>query len=393
MNQAVDSSIAARPAGSRTPAVLQVLPSLHGGGVERGTCDVAAALVRAGWRAVVASAGGPMSHELERAGAHHATLPLSAKNPLVVHQNARRLAELIEAHDIDIVHTRSRAPAWSASAAARRTGRPLVTTFHGAYGHGNALKRRYNRVMASGQKVIAVSEFIAAHIREIYGIDEERLVTIPRGIDLARFDPAAVSPERMIRLAEAWRLPDGVPVVMLPGRITRLKGHGVLLDALAELRPMDLRCLLVGSDHGRRRYRHQLERQIHAKGLDAVVAIIDDCEDISAAYMLTDVVVQATTVPESFGRVAVEAQAMGRPVIASDHGGARETVLPGQTGWLVPPGDAKALARTLAMAIALDAETREATAAAARAHVSARFSLERMCEETLALYESLLRRR
>ena len=393
MNETAHSNIAAKDAGSRAPAVLQILPALHGGGVERGTCDVAAALVRAGWSAVVASAGGVMIHELERAGAHHATLPLATKNPLVMRRNVQRLAALIEAHDIDIVHARSRAPAWSARAAARRTRRPFVTTFHGAYGHGNALKRRYNGVMASGHQVIAVSEFIAAHVREVYGIDEQRLVTIARGVDLDRFDPATVSAERMIRLAEAWRLPDGMPVVMLPGRLTRLKGHGVLLDALAELGGPEIRCLLVGSDQGRRRYRRQLERQIQAKGLGATVAIIDHCEDMSAAYMLTDVVVQATTVPESFGRVAVEAQAMGRPVIASDHGGARETVLQGQTGWLVPPGDAKALAGALGRALALDTAAREATAATARAHVCVRFSVERMCAETLALYQSLLQRR
>ncbi len=390
MNEAAHPSIARSRAGSRAPTVLQVLPKLESGGVERGTCDVAAALARAGWRAIVASAGGPMTRELERAGAHHLTLPLESKNPLVMRRNAARLASLIKAHEVDIVHARSRAPAWSARAAARRTGRRFVTTFHGTYGHATPIKRRYNRIMTGGDKVIAISEFIAGHVRETYGVDDERLVVIPRGVDTARFDPATVSAERMIQLARAWRLPDDMPVVMLPGRLTHWKGQGVLIDALAELGRLDLRCLLVGSSNGRRRYRREIEQRIHKRGLETVVAIIEDCTDMAAAYMLADVVVSASTEPEAFGRVAVEAQAMGRPVIASDHGGARETVLPGETGWLVPPGDASALAKTLKTALALDSETREAVAVSAREHVGAHFTAERMCAETLAVYEALL---
>lgn len=390
MNEAVDSSIGGRPAKSRPPTVLQVLPSLHTGGVERGTCDVAAALAQAGWGSLVASAGGAMVHAIERAGARHLTLPLDSKNPLAMRANVRRLAAVIEAERVDIVHARSRAPAWSARAAARRTGRPFVTTFHGTYGHGNPVKRRYNAVMAAGDPVIAISSFIAGHVHEVYGTAEERIVTIPRGIDLGIFDPAAVGAARMVQLAKAWRLPEAMPVIMLPGRLTRWKGQMVLLEALAVLGRDDFRCLLVGSDQGRRRYRRAIERRIRRLGLDRVVAIVDECRDMPAAYMLADVVVSASTDPEAFGRVAVEAQAMGRPVIATDHGGARETVAAGETGWLVPPGDGAVLARTLAAALALDSGTREAVAAAARAHVAAHFDVGRMCAETLRLYESVL---
>jgi glycosyltransferase involved in cell wall biosynthesis len=365
MNEALPASNVAARHRERAPAVLQVLPSLEAGGVERGTCDVANALVQAGWRSFVASAGGPMTRELERAKARHAELPVDSKNPFVMRKNIERISRLIESYHIDIVHARSRAPAWSARAAARRTGRPFVTTFHGTYGHGSALKRRYNAVMASGDRVIAISDFIAGHVREVYDIDEARLVTIPRGINLKRFDPAAVSGERMIRLARAWRLPDGVPVIMLPGRLSRWKGQMVLVDALAELR-------------------------IQTKGLGSVVAVIDDCDDMAAAYKLADVVVSASTDPEAFGRVAAEAQAMGRPVIATDHGGARETVIHGETGWLVPPGDVSALSKTIKAALALDVATREAVAVAARDHIEARYSVEAMCQATLEVYEALL---
>ncbi len=390
MNEALPASNAAARRRERAPAVLQVLPSLETGGVERGTCDVAAALTRAGWRAFVASAGGAMTTELERAKARHAELPVDSKNPFVMHANVERLARLIESYHIDIVHARSRAPAWSARAAARRTGRPFVTTFHGTYGHRGALKRRYNSVMTRGDKVIAISDFIADHIRQVYGIDEERLITIPRGINLEHLDPSKVSAERMIRLSRRWRLHDGMPLIVMPGRLSRWKGQMVLVDALAELGRQDVRCLLLGGGRGRPGYRRALERRIRTKGLDSVVAVIDDCDDMAAAYNLADVVISASTHPEAFGRVAAEAQAMGRPVIATDHGGARETVIDGETGWLVPPGDKSALARTIKAALALDVPTREAVAVAARAHIEARFTVEGMCQATIGVYESLL---
>jgi glycosyltransferase involved in cell wall biosynthesis len=390
MNEALPASNAVAPRRGRAPAVLQVLPSLETGGVERGTCDVAAALTRAGWRAFVASAGGPMTTELERAKARHAELPVDSKNPFVMRANVERLARLIESYHIDIVHARSRAPAWSARAAARRTGRPFVTTFHGTYGHRGALKRRYNSVMAGGDKVIAISDFIAEHIRQVYGIDEERLITIPRGINLEHLDPSKVSGERMVRLAQRWRLHDDMPLIVMPGRLSRWKGQMVLVDALAELGRQDVRCLMLGGGRGRPGYRRALERRIQTKGLSSVVAVIDDCDDMAAAYKLADVVISASTDPEAFGRVAAEAQAMGRPVIATDHGGARETVIDGETGWLVPPADKSALARTIKAALALDVPTREAVAVAARAHIEAHFTVEGMCQATLGVYQSLL---
>ena len=377
----------APPAG--TPSVLQVLPALETGGVERGTVDIARALVEAGGRAVVASAGGVMVREIERAGARHVVLPLDAKGPLAIRANIARLRALIEAEGIDLVHARSRAPAWSALYAARRAGVPLITTFHGTYSIGNPLKRLYNAVMTRGDRVIAISEFIAGHIRENYPIDEARLRVVPRGIDFALFDPARVSAERLVALSRRWRLGDGMQVVMLPGRLTRWKGHRVLIDALADLGRHDLRCLFVGSDQGRAGYRRELEERARRRGVDGVVQIVDDCRDMPAAYMLADAVVSASLDPEAFGRVAVEAQAMGRPTIAIDHGGARETVAAGETGWLVPPGDARALAAALEHVLALDRAARERLAERAIARARARFSRETMCARTLAIYREL----
>jgi glycosyltransferase involved in cell wall biosynthesis len=372
----------------RRPAVLQVLPRLDLGGVERGTVEVAAALVEAGWRSVVASAGGNLVREIERAGARHVALPLASKNPWTIRANAERLARLIETEDIDIVHARSRAPAWSAIAAARRTGRPFVTTFHNAYGAGSWLKRRYNSVMARGDRVIAISRFVAEHAVATYQIPPDRVRIIERGVELEHFNPDRVPAGRIIQLAEQWRLGDGMPVVMLPGRLTRWKGQRALIDALGVLGRRDLRCIFVGD--GNAGYRRELERRAKKLGLDGVCHFADRCNDMPAAYMLADVVVSASIRPEGFGRVIAEALAMGRPVVATDHGGAREILVAGETGWLVPPGDPRAMAQALGEALALDPAQRGALAARSMALVSGRFSRERMTDLTLAVYEELL---
>jgi len=305
-------------------------------------------------------------------------------------RNAARLAALIKEHGIDIVHARSRAPAWSAWMAARRTGRHFVTTFHNVYGDGTRLRRWYNSVMGRGERVIAISHFVAEHVAAVYGLPPERLRVIQRGVDLSRFDPQRVSPERLIQLAKKWRLPDDRPIVMLPGRLTRWKGQLDLVAAVAALGRRDLLCLLVGSDEGRPAYRQELERTIAACGLGEVFQLVEDCDDMPAALMLADVVVSASNRPEGFGRVVVEAQAMGRPVIATDHGGARETVLPDETGWLVPPREPQALAAAIAEALALTPDERAIVAEHATTHARTNFDTTRMCAETLAVYREIL---
>jgi glycosyltransferase involved in cell wall biosynthesis len=372
------------------PVVLQVLPALVTGGAERGAIDVAAALHQAGGTPLVASAGGPMARELERWRIPHFTLPLDSKNPLVMRRNVDRLSRIIREHNVDIVHARSRAPAWSALGAARRTGVPFMTTFHAPYNFSGKLKRFYNSVMAKGDRVIAISEFIRDHILASYEIDPARIRVIHRGIDINNFSPDRVSPERVIQLAKAWRLPDDHQVIMLPGRLTRWKGQSVLIDALAKLGRRDVLCLMVGSDQGRTGYRQELEEQTKRLGLESVVRLVDHCNDMPAAYMLADVVVSASSDPEAFGRVIVEAQAMGRPVIVTNHGAVRETVIAGETAWAVPPNDADALAEALADALGLDADQRAILGERAMNYVNARFTRDRMCSDTLAVYDELL---
>jgi glycosyltransferase involved in cell wall biosynthesis len=382
------TSTAAATARTRPPAVLQVLPRLVTGGVERGTVEVAAALTAAGWKAVVASAGGPMVRELERAGALHVELPVASKNPFVMRANIERLAQVIRRERIDIVHARSRAPAWSALKATQRVGCHFVTTFHNTYGGESWFKRRYNAIMAQGERVIAISRFVGEHATRVYGVPPERLRVIERGVDFARFDPERISAERVIHLAREWRLPDGVPVVMLPGRLTSWKGQIVLVEAMARLGRRDLRCVLVGS--GRESYQQHLIAEITHRGLDEIFQIVGECRDMAAAYMLADVVVSASTRPEGFGRVIAEAQAMGRPVIATDHGGAREILHGEDTGWLVPPDDPDALAAAVTQALDLPESKRLTLAERAIAHMRANFTTKAMTDRTLAVYEEIL---
>ncbi len=369
--------------------VLQVLPALDSGGVERGTIDVAVAIARAGGRPIVASSGGAMTRELDRHEITHLTLPLSSKGPPQIRRNTRLLTQIIRDRQVDVVHARSRAPAWSASAAARRTRRAFVTTFHGTYNFRGVLKKRYNAIMTRGDRVIAISQFIADHIQTHYRTDPDRIRVIHRGVDTSIFDPAAVPALRMVKLAEDWRLPDGVPVIMMPGRLTRWKGQLVFLEALAKLKRRDFAAVMVGGAQGRDNYVAELQKLADQRALHAVLRFADHCNDMPAAFMLADVVISASTDPEAFGRVVVEAQAMGRPVIATNHGGARETVVAGKTGWLVEPGDAADLASAISRALDINDGQRKSIARAARRNVAENFTKDLMCRRTLEVYQEV----
>jgi glycosyltransferase involved in cell wall biosynthesis len=373
------------------PVVLQVLPSLGGGGVERGTVEMTAALSEAGWTALVVSSGGPMIHDIARAGGKHIQLPVHSKNPFTMRKNTDRLARIIDEYGVDLVHARSRAPAWSALGAARQTGKPFVTTVHGPYDFSLPFKRLYNSVMTRGDRVIAISEFIRDYILDNYrNVDADQIRVIHRGVNIDIFDPAKTSAARVIQLATEWRIPDGVPVVMLAGRLSRWKGHQILFEALALLEDRPMRCLIVGDDQGRSGYRRELDALIEKLGLQSTVHIVGDCRDMAAAYKLSDVVVSASTEPEAFGRVVAEAQAIGKPVIAPNHGAAPEILLPEVTGWLVPPSDPQALALALGKALDMDTVAREHLAQAAIMRVRDNFSMDKMCSATLAVYRELL---
>jgi len=377
--------------------ILQVIPELGAGGAERTVLEMAEAITAAGGRALVVSSGGRLVDDLEALGAMHIRFNVKTKNPIALRANASRLVRLIEAHGVDIVHARSRAPAWSAYWATRRTGAAFVTTYHGAYSAQGRLKRAYNGVMAKGDRVIANSQWTAAHVRAEHGVGEDRLVTIPRGVDLMAFRREAVSEERVAAQRAAWQLdmPDDGLVLLLPGRMTDWKGQGLALEALALLSPEELQrinLVMLGDAQGRSDYVETLIHNAKAWNLNQKVRFMPHTRDMPAAYLASDIVIVPSTRPEAFGRTAAEASAMGRPVIAADHGGARETVVEGETGSRFAPGDASGLAATLRALMSVGPQARAAMGEAGRAHISANYSKRGLQVATLQVYSDLLGR-
>ncbi|MGH7155361.1 MAG: glycosyltransferase family 4 protein, partial [Acetobacteraceae bacterium] len=352
--------------------------------------EITEAIAANGWTAIVASAGGKLVPAVERAGGHHVTLPLATRSPIGMLRNAGRLTALIRHAGVDLVHARSRAPAWSAWLATHRTGVHFVTTYHGAYGEDLPFKRQYNAIMARGERVIAASRFVADLVAARHGVEADRIRIIPRGVDTAVFDPAAVGSERTRALETIWAVPPHVPVILLPGRLTGWKGQSVLLDAIALLPRRDVICVMAGADQGRTGYRLSLSRQTERLGIADRVRLSGNCDDMPAALALAEVVVHASTKPEAFGRVVIEAQAMARPVIASDLGGPVETVEHGVTGWRVPPRDPSALAGAIEYVLAMPAAGRVAIGAQARASVMARCTTGAMQAATMEVYREVL---
>lgn len=375
--------------------ILQVVPEMATGGVERTTVEVASAIVRAGGRALVFSAGGRLVHELDALGAEHIYGEANSKNPWTVFvANVAKLAQIIEREQVDIVHARSRAPAWSALMAARRTKTPFVTTYHGIYNAKSGIKRWYNSVMARGDLVIANSGYTRDHILTEHKIDPARVEVIYRGVDVDAFRPQAVSDQRREELASQWGIPlhSPRPRAILPARLTAWKGQRVMLEALGALKRagVEVDCLMVGDPQGRDDYRAELYRDIHRFGLDRQVHLVGHCADMPSAFSLADFAVTPSTEPEAFGRTAAEAQAMGLPVIASDLGGARETVEDGITGFLSPAGDAKALAECMGRLLALSPADKATMGAAGAERVRALFTTRALQSATVSLYQRLV---
>ena len=375
--------------------LLQVVPELETGGAEQTTIDVAQAVVNAGGKALVATRGGRMAARLEADGGRLAQMPVQSKNPLVMLGNAARLVDLIRREKVSVVHARSRAPAFSALWAAKATNTPFVATYHGVYGAKSGLKRWYNAVMTRGDLVIANSDYTRDHVLAEHDIDPDLIVTIPRGVDLNRFNPNWITPSRIEALAAAWGIApdDRRTKILLAGRLTRIKGHLTIVEAARRLKAEgrdDFLIIFAGDDQGRTDYREEVEKAVAEADLTDRIKLVGHCDDIPAACLVCDLAILPTTVPESFGRAAVEPQIMGRPVIASAHGGTTETILEGKTGWLVPPGDVDAWARALARAVDAGPGQLHAMGALAANRARQLYSADAMCAATLAAYERVL---
>lgn len=374
----------------RRYTILQILPKLDAGGAERVALEIAEAVHRAGHRSLIVAEDGPFSYMAKRVGAELIHLPVSTKNVFKIISNSKKLKRIVRENQVDLLHAHSRAPAWSAYLAAKKLGIPFMSTYHGSYNEGTRLKRRYNRVMVSGDRVVAVSDFISNLIKSRYHIDFKKIIMIHNGVDPDKFDPASVRGDRLVRLAKEWRIEDGQPAILLPARLTGWKGQTLFIQALAKMRHQEAVGVLVGSDQGRHSYTQSLMDLAVQSGVGGRLRLAGHVEDMPAALKRADIVVNCSLEPEAFGRTIIEAQAMGRIVVAADHGGARETIIPDVTGFLVPPGDAEALAAAFDMILDGDIDMRLAFGAYARASVIEKFSLESMQSRYLALYAEIL---
>jgi glycosyltransferase involved in cell wall biosynthesis len=374
-------------AGSYT--VVQMLPELEAGGVERGTLELGKYLVEHGHRSIVISGGGRLVPRLLSEGSEHFAWDVGLKSPLTL-RYVSKLKRFLTRENVDILHLRSRVPAWVGYLAWKglpEENRPrLVTTFHGFYSIN-----RYSAVMAKGEKIIAISKVIAQHIQEVYNIPPERIALIYRGFDATEFNPSAMKKEKLDYWIKRWGLPEArPPIILLPGRLTRLKGHDIFIRALHNITDLKWLAVCVGNIDDNPRYRDELLQLLAELKLTDRVRFVGHCDNMPAAYLLADIVVSATsTRPEAFGRIAVEAQAMERPVVVSAQGGSLETVIPGKTGWLVEPAKADSLARALREGLTKPDLLKE-FGRAGREWVLENFTTEKMCAETMRVYQDLI---
>lgn len=369
--------------------VVQLLPELDEGGVEGETLDLAIYLSRQGYRSIVISGGGRLVPQLEQAGCIHINWPhIGEKSPRCLPYIAK-LRKFLLAEQVDVLHMRSRLPAWVGYLAWKlmpESRRPsLITTFHGFHSVNS-----YSAIMAKGECVVAVSEVIKKHILDNYKIEEGKISLIYGGVDAAKFSPDMVSIDRVSQLRQKWLAGhEGKPVIILPGRFTQLKGQDILIDSLALIKKHEFVCLLIGDTEEKPAYTQILRDRIALHGLENSILLVGHCSDMPAALLLSDIVISATsTKPEAFGKVAIEAMAMGKPMIATDHGGSVETVMPGKTGWLVPPLDSKSMSLAILEAFSNFGNT-EKLGQQGRRWVLKHFTTKIMCEKVVALYSEI----
>lgn len=369
--------------------VLQVLPALQVGGVERGTLDLAVYLKKRNIFSIVVSSGGILTSTLKRYDIPHISLEMQTKNPFKIYSNIRKLQKVIKDFDISLVHARSRAPAWSAFFAAKKLGVPFITTFHGFYKFKGVFKKIYNGVMSKGARVIAVSNLVKDHLKKYYHLSEEKISVVHRGVDLEIFDPKKVAQSRISALLERYNLPYDKHILLLPSRLSRGKGHTLIIEALSKIKGGEVALVFVGCNPSNLEYQKELMKQASYFGVSEIY-MIDNCQDMPALYSLASLVIIPSIVPETFGRVIAEAGAMGKISIASAIGGALEIVKDKETGFLFQSANPGDLAKTLERALRLSKKARKEMEEAARKCIEQNFSLEKMCSKTLKVYQDIL---
>ena len=376
---------------AKSPVVLQVLSELDTGGVERGTIEIATELQKRGIKNFVASQGGRLVHELDKLKIPHLTLPLKTKNIFKMRKNAKLLEDFIRKNNINIVHARSRAPAWSAYWTAKKANVHFMTTFHGTYGLGPwGIKKIYNKVMTFGERVIAISNHIKNHMLKNYKVDESKIRLIHRCADVEIFSPKAVTQARMIGKLREYKIREDKPVILLPGRVTRWKGQHILIEALHLMKNQNYYCIIAGDSQGRQKYVDYLERLVSKYKLKGKVGFFGRYSDAPALMMVSNVVLSTAIEPEAFGRISIEGQAMGKIVVASNIGGSVETIIDGVTGKLYQYDNPQELANALDWALGLSEEEVGKISKAAIKNVKENFTKQIMCDKTIEVYEELV---
>jgi glycosyltransferase involved in cell wall biosynthesis len=374
--------------------IAQILPNIENGGVERGVLDLSKASKKHDdLELIVISAGGSMISQFDKYKIKHIKLSVNSKNPLIIFLNIFRLAIIIKKYKINICHARSRAPAWSAYFACKLTRSKFLTTFHGVYSlkgviaKNSFFKKLYNSIMVKPNLIIAVSNFIKNHIQQEYKIPESKIQVIHRGVDLDYFSRKKVLNARIVKIIENLKLQEDKNIILLPGRFTSWKGHDLLLEALEDIRSENFICLMVGKSN--QSYNNHLQKLIKAKGLAGKVQMLDHVSDMPALYMVSTIILSTSTRPEAFGRIAIEAGAMEKIIIATNLGGAKETILDNETGFLFNHESSKELSEKIKKVLSLDIKTREEMGIKARERIEKYFSSKKMISNILNIYRNI----
>ncbi len=376
--------------------VLQVIPKLGYGGAEIGCYDLAHYLYENDCSSYIVTSGGTLTKYINRKKVKLIRLPVQSKNPILILLNAIILTIIILILNINIVHARSRAPAWSCLIATKITGRKFVTTFHGTFNFKSNIKKFYNSVMVRSNLIIAGSNFIFSHINENYSKylkPEKKFLVIFRGINTDYYDPKKIKEQDEVQLINKWKIDKEKKVIILPARITAWKGHEIFLEALNKLKINEPQkkfiAVILGSDQGRKIYKKKLIRLVEQYRLINDVIFIDNFELMPIAYKISDIVISSSIEPEAFGRVAVEAQAMEKPIIASNIGGSNETIIDEKTGFLYSAGNSDLLSQKLSHIFDLNDETLKSMGIEGRKNVMKKFNVEKMCFSTYSEYKKL----
>jgi len=377
--------------------VLQVIPKLGYGGAETGCYDIAHFLPENDCGSFIVTSGGELLKFIDKKKVKVIRLPVNSKNPILILFNSIALIGIILFNNISIVHARSRAPAWSCLLATIITGRKFVTTFHGTYNFKNNLKKFYNSIMIRSHLIIAGSNFIFSHIKENYSkyLDtKKKLLVIFRGINVDYFDPTTKLESDEKKLLRNWEIEKDKKIILLPGRLTSWKGQEIFIEAInlvnIELGYEAFYAVILGSNQGRDLYKKKLMRLSEQFRMTNQIKFIDNCKDMALAYKISDIVVSSSVEPEAFGRVAVEAQAMEKPIIASNIGGSNETIVDEKTGFLFESGNSKALSQKILKVLSLDETSLKTIGIEGRKNVIQKFNVEKMCFSTYSEYKRIL---